>query len=101
MGSLTENNYGKRLIPNVIDDFARSDPHRECFQIPKSSDPRDGWRVISWKDYAKAVDSCAHKIVETCGEAPLGKFPTIAYIGPNDGRYLVILVAAVKAGYKV
>ena len=28
-------------------------------------------------------------LLEQVGEAPPGQFPTIAYIGPNDARYMV------------
>ncbi|ORY70408.1 nonribosomal peptide synthetase [Pseudomassariella vexata] len=98
--SLGDANRGKRLIPHVIDENARKTPDREFIQIPRSSNPKDGWRIVAWKDYANAINRCAHKIVEYCGEATPGTFPTIAYIGPNDVRYLVVVVAAVKAGYK-
>ncbi|KAH6652455.1 hypothetical protein BKA67DRAFT_521644 [Truncatella angustata] len=92
--------YGHRLIPNVIDELARDDPLREAFQIPLSQDPQDGWEVITFWDYSNAVNLQAHKIVKLCGKAPVGTFPTLAYIGPQDARYVVFMVAAVKAGYQ-
>jgi acyl-CoA synthetase (AMP-forming)/AMP-acid ligase II len=81
--------YGRRLIPNIIDDFARDEPAREAFQIPRSSNPQDGWKVVTWKDYANAVNHVAHRIIEICGRPEKNTFPTIAYIGPNDARYVV------------
>lgn len=93
--------YGRRLLPSLVDQVATQDPDRECFQIPRSSEPSDGWKRISWKDMANAVNRAAHRIVELCGQPEPGSFPTIAYIGPNDVRYTVIMVASVKAGYKV
>ncbi|KAL9080499.1 MAG: hypothetical protein Q9157_000733 [Trypethelium eluteriae] len=98
MGSRTE--YGRRLVPNVIDEIACKDPQREAFQIPRSDDPKDGWKAITFNDYANAINRSALEIFETCGKAAEDKFPTIAYIGPQDARYVVIMVAAVKAGYK-
>ncbi|KAI1383800.1 acetyl-CoA synthetase-like protein [Hypoxylon trugodes] len=92
--------YGRRLAPHIIDGFAKTDPGREAFTIPRSSDPKDGWRSITFKEYANAINHSAHKIVEACGTPSPGSFPTIAYIGPNDARYIVILIAAIKAGYK-
>lgn len=50
---------------------------------------------------ANAVNRCAHRIVDICGKPEEGSFPTIAYIGPNDARYIVMMIACVKAGYKV
>ncbi|ROV98684.1 hypothetical protein VMCG_06712 [Cytospora schulzeri] len=92
--------YGKRLLPTIIDQVAGQDPTRECMQIPRTSDPSDGWRIVTWKDMANGVNRCAHRIVELCGKPQEGSFPTIAYIGPNDARYVVLMIAASKAGYK-
>jgi len=93
--------YGKRLIANIIDETAEKDPERTFVAIPRSSDPKDGWRDITYKQFANAVNRLAHRIVETFGEAPPKIFPTIAYIGPNDVRYVILLTAAVKTGYQV
>lgn len=92
--------YGRRLVPSTIDEIARSEPHREAFQIPCSDQPTDGWSVVTFRDYANAVNLRAHSIVESCGSPFEDVFPTLAYVGPQDARYLVFLVAAVKAGYK-
>lgn len=93
--------YGRRLLPTIIDQVAGQDPTRECLQIPRSSQPSDGWRTVTWKDMANGVNRCAHRIVELWGKPQEGSFPTIAYIGPNDARYIVMMIAASKAGYKV
>lgn len=92
---------GKRLIPQIIDDIARREPQREWAQIPKSSDPKDGWRTVTFKEYANAINKCCHILNERAGQATPGKFPTIAYIGPNDACYLVLMVATIKTGYQV
>lgn len=88
----TSNNpipYGKRLIPNIIDEFAQNEPDREAFQIPRSSDPKDGWKVVTFKDYANAINHVARRIIDICGKPKENAFPTISYIGPNDARYVV------------
>ncbi|KAI1349456.1 hypothetical protein F5Y01DRAFT_289187 [Xylaria sp. FL0043] len=91
--------YGRRLLPHVVDDIARREPERECFSYPRSSNPKDGWKVVTFKQYANAINHVARKIIANCG-TPSTKFPTIAYIGPNDVRYIVMVLAAVKAGYQ-
>lgn len=96
-----DTSYGRRLIPTLIDRVAIEDPTRECMQVPNTSDPSDGWKAITWKQMANAVNLCAHRIIEICGKPEDKSFPTIAYIGPNDARYVVIMIAAAKAGYKV
>jgi acyl-CoA synthetase (AMP-forming)/AMP-acid ligase II len=93
--------YGHRLLTQVVDDMARKEPQRECFSIPRSSDPKDGWKPITFKQYSNAINHVAHKITANSGVPPVNTFPTIAYIGPNDARYVVITLAAIKAGYKV
>ncbi|RYC63917.1 hypothetical protein CHU98_g2299 [Xylaria longipes] len=92
--------YGRRLIPHVIDEIAHEEPQREAFQIPRSAEPKDGWEAISFRSYANAINRCAQKIVDICEKPPEGKFPTIAYIGPQDARYVVLMVAAVKVGWQ-
>lgn len=101
VANLSSTPYGRRLLPTLIDEVSSQDPNRECFQIPRSSEPSDGWRVLTWKDMANAVNRCAHRIVEVCGTPEKDTFPTIAYLGPNDVRYIVLMIAAVKAGYAV
>ncbi|KAI0442900.1 hypothetical protein F4803DRAFT_517210 [Xylaria telfairii] len=92
--------YGRRLFPQVVDDVAARQPGRECFSIPRSTDPKDGWKVVTFKQYANAINHVSHRIIANCGVPPVDTFPTIAYIGPNDARYVVLVLAAVKAGYK-
>jgi len=93
--------YGRRLIPHIIDDVAVQSPHREILLSPRSSNPKNGWAATTFGDYANAINHCARDIVERYGRAPEGQFPTIAYIGPQDARYLILVVACVKAGYQV
>ncbi|KAI0543188.1 hypothetical protein GGR58DRAFT_12902 [Xylaria digitata] len=92
--------FGHRLIPHVIDELAQSQPDRECFSFPKSSNPRDGVRLVTFREYANAINHIAHVITQRCGFPAPDSIPTIAYIGPNDARYMIFLVAALKAGYK-
>ena len=97
--------YGRRLIPNIIDERARSDPERPVYSIPISSadGPRDlddisgrgivysvpvssddlsrGFRDISARDYANAVNRVAWWLESQLGKGP--SFPTIGYIGPR------------------
>ncbi|KAF2965799.1 hypothetical protein GQX73_g7777 [Xylaria multiplex] len=95
-----EEDYGRRLLPHVVDNIALRDPERECFSIPRSSNPEHGWKTVTFKQYANAINHVARKIITNCGLPPAKTFPTIAYIGPNDARYVVLTLAAVKAGYK-
>jgi len=97
-----------RLIPHIIDERARSIPDRTAFRSPRSSDPKDGWESVTWAQFANAVNHTARWLTDKLGDGgggggsarKEGEFPTIAYIGPNDARYPILVIAAVKAGYK-
>ncbi|KAK4153775.1 hypothetical protein C8A00DRAFT_33460 [Chaetomidium leptoderma] len=92
--------YGKRLLVNIVDERAQTEPDREWVSIPNSSNPRDGWKKITYKQAANAINRVAHKLVSSSGKPDKGDFPTAAYIGPSDVRYLVFALGAVKAGYQ-
>ncbi|KAK4096402.1 acetyl-CoA synthetase-like protein [Parathielavia hyrcaniae] len=74
-------------------------PSVKMVSVPNSSNPKDGWKKITYKQAAIAVNRVAHKLVKSTGLLAKGEFPTVAYIGPSDVRYLVFVLGAVKAGY--
>ncbi|KAI1432912.1 hypothetical protein GGR50DRAFT_696631 [Xylaria sp. CBS 124048] len=92
--------FGRRLFPHVVDDYARREPERECFSVPRSPHGKDGWRKVTFREYANAINHMAHVIRDGCGIPAPGTRPTIAYIGGNDARYVIFVLAALKAGYK-
>ncbi|KAI0809655.1 hypothetical protein GGR55DRAFT_689386 [Xylaria sp. FL0064] len=92
--------FGRRLLPHVIDDLASKRVDQECFSIPRTSNPEDGWKPITFKAYATAINYLSHNIIEKCGCPEPDTYPTLAYIGPNDARYVAFCLAAMKTGYK-
>jgi acyl-CoA synthetase (AMP-forming)/AMP-acid ligase II len=100
VGSGTDNKYGKRLILNIIDERAYENPVREWVWVPRTSNPKDGWKVITYAQAANAINRVAHKLVATSGLPKKGEFPTVAFIGPSDVRYLIFVLGAVRAGYQ-
>ena len=97
--------YGRRLIPNIVDERAHHDPERAVYSIPVSSgdvsrrfedisargavysvpvsseDVSRGFKDISARVFANAVNRTAWWL-----ESELGKgssFQTIGYIGPR------------------
>ncbi|KAI1352855.1 hypothetical protein F5Y01DRAFT_324112 [Xylaria sp. FL0043] len=92
--------FGRRLLPHVIDDLASKRADEECFAIPRTANPRDGWKSITFRAYATAINFLSHRIVEKCGYPEPDTFPALAYIGPNDARYVAFCLAAMKTGYK-
>ncbi|KAJ4147015.1 hypothetical protein LMH87_001568 [Akanthomyces muscarius] len=93
--------YGRRLYVNVVDETAKAHPDRAWIYAPRSSDERDGWKAITWRQHANAVNRTANWLVERFGKPEHKSFPSLAYVGPNDARYLVLFAAGAKAGYQI
>lgn len=78
---------GEEAVPVRIDHLAASEPHKICFSIPNCrTDPSQGWRDISFRDFANAANHAAHYLSKTLG-GQSDKLDCIAYVGPNDVRY--------------
>lgn len=90
--------YGHRLIPSLVDEYARTDPDYVFALVPKAASFADGLEKITISTFARAVNEIASRIDSTLGKST--DFDTIAYIGPTDLRYFVIAIAASKVGYK-
>ncbi|KAF4955998.1 hypothetical protein FGADI_4171 [Fusarium gaditjirri] len=95
-----ESNVEHRVLIDLIHEIARNDPNRVFTYTPSSSNPRDGWKPVTHLQLANAVDYLAHDISKTVTKSSDDEVPTVAYIGPSDFRYMVILLACIKAGCK-
>lgn len=74
-------NVGKRLIPQILDDLAATEPNRLVFSIAKSSDISQGFHNVYSQQFAQAVNKTAwwlHKQVGSTGE-----IQPVGYIGPR------------------
>ena len=91
--------YGKRLVPVIVDERAKEEPRRTWGEMPRSSNLADGYRTIDYATVANAINKAAHWL-DSSLEKPK-PFETCAYIGSNDFRYYILMVAAVKTGRKV
>lgn len=93
------NNAGKRLMAHVIDRTAESDPTRKVCSIPKGSSVSDGIVDFTFKELAHAVNYTSWWIEKVLGWS--SDHETLTYIGANDIRYIVVVTACHKTGYKV
>lgn len=91
--------YGRRLLPHLIDERARNNHARPYASIPFTKEPREGFREISYKEFGNAINRCARWLLGQIG--PSKTFDALAYMGPQDLRYQIIVIAAIKAGYVV
>ncbi|KAL8811465.1 MAG: hypothetical protein Q9200_001785 [Gallowayella weberi] len=89
---------GRRLLPNLIDHIALTDPTRVFVSLPKSPDIQDGFHDVNYQAYATAIDRYSWRLDQEAGR-PRHDFEKIAYMGPSDFRYAIFVIAAVKAGY--
>ncbi|KAL4794339.1 hypothetical protein BDV19DRAFT_390398 [Aspergillus venezuelensis] len=92
-------NLGKRLMATVIDDLAVSGPERKICSMPERPDSADAYGDLSAKTLSHAINSLPWWIVENFGTGDDYE-ETLAYMGPNDVRYLVMVVACNKTKYK-
>ena len=88
--------YGRRLLGAVIDQRALDNHQRPYASIPISTDPSDGFRDISYRVFANAINRCALWMMHHIGLSH--NFENLAYLGPNDLRYVILCMAAVKTG---
>ena len=90
----------KQLLNNIVDGMAKTRPSAIYAEIPKSSHSYEyGYRKVTYGALANAVNGVAWHLREMLGEGR--DHQTIAYIGPNDLGYVMMILGAVKAGYKV
>ncbi|KAJ5272905.1 NRPS-like enzyme [Penicillium angulare] len=87
------------LLPVALDQRARSNPQGVWARFPISDNTyKDGFRIATNHQVANAVNRIAWLLEEELGRGK--EFETVAYIGPNDLRSYIVLLAAIKAGYK-
>jgi thioester reductase-like protein/acyl-CoA synthetase (AMP-forming)/AMP-acid ligase II len=88
-----------QLLPTVIDDRARSDPHGAFTKVPILNNYDNGYRVVTNVNLATAVDYVAGLIDSQFGQSI--DHECIAYIGLSDLRYIIVLLAGIKTGFKL
>ncbi|KAF1965986.1 acetyl-CoA synthetase-like protein [Bimuria novae-zelandiae CBS 107.79] len=99
MESTTNVQYGKRLMPVMIDEISAKEPNRICFSFPRSIDLRAGFHDMTFQTFANSINKTARFIEREIGRSSM--FETVMYIGHPDVRYFIVLLALIKTGHKV
>ncbi|EDU49070.1 ochratoxin A non-ribosomal peptide synthetase [Pyrenophora tritici-repentis Pt-1C-BFP] len=86
------------LAPEIVKLRARNDPNGVFAQIPAGTTYSDGFRSITNLQLYNAINYTAGLIRQRFGESK--EFETLAFIGPSDPRYTIMLMAAMITGYK-
>ena len=74
--------YGHRLLPTLVDEYARTDPDYIFALVPEDPSFKGGMKEITISAFARAVDEVASRIDSRIGKST--NFDTIAYIGPSQ-----------------
>ena len=92
--------YGRRLFPQVLDEYAESSPCRIYGTVPfHPTDLSQGFRDVTFKDMAQCTNGIAHWLEREFGRSQ--NTETLCYIGIPDLRGAALFLAGVKCGYKV
>ena len=91
--------YGKRLLPSVVDEQSKADPERVIYSYSTAADPSKGFRDVTTRAFANAVNKMALLLMASLGNP--SDFEVIGYIGPSDIRFAILALAAMKTGYVV
>ncbi|KAL8904941.1 MAG: hypothetical protein Q9207_002935 [Kuettlingeria erythrocarpa] len=88
-----------RLVHLIPDQLAEAIPDHPLFSFPTKTKPQDGFRDVSSKCFANAINRTAWFLSKLLGQPR--QFEAVAYMGPNDIRYFLLMFAAIKVGYKM
>jgi hypothetical protein len=92
--------YAEQLLPTVLENRAKAEPRGVFAKVPLSNTAYEaGFRSVTFGELVKAINRTAWLLESQFGRGE--HFPTITYLGPSDLRYSIVLVAAIKVGYKV
>ena len=90
---------GQRLLPTLVDQLSTSDPERVFLSYPSSPRPIDGYRDVTYREFAAAINRCSWWLDKHLGRSD--DLRTLTYFGSRDLRSTVVMHSAVKTGHKV
>lgn len=96
---LAMESHRKRLLARTVDERAKTTPNDRFAVIAQGPELSDGFQTLSMKDVAAAVNALCWWIESTIG--PAQSRETLAYMGCNDVRYFLFMLACQKTGYQV
>lgn len=84
----------KRLLSNMVDEVAERNPDQTFCLHPAGPGTAQTWKKFSFRELAIAVNQLSWYIDEHTKES--SNQESLAYIGVNDVRYAVFLIACAK-----
>lgn len=90
------------LLPRILFDLSAQFPDSTYAEYPITDNVADGYRKITFREVANAVHEVAYWIDNNVGKPVMDDgSETLVYMGPNDLRYGILVLASVMVGYKV
>lgn len=86
-------------VPCTVDRIATQTPGKPFISISLDDNVRKGYRDISFSVFARAVNRCSWWLKQELGQSQ--SFEPLSYCGPQDLRYLILILASVKTGHNV
>ncbi|OTA64054.1 acetyl-CoA synthetase-like protein [Hypoxylon sp. EC38] len=83
-----------RLIHLLPDELGEAVPNHILFSFAKAADPRSGFIDVSSQMFADAVNRTSWFLSNVIGQPKC--FDTLAYMGPNDIRFFLLMFGAMK-----
>lgn len=100
MGKGDTQSNSRQLLPLVFKNRAHQNPDGAWAQYPVSEHTyATGLQTATNQQAYNVINKVAWLLHNQLG--PSSNFETIAYIGPFDPRYFIVVIAAIKVGYKV
>ena len=91
MGSLeAPKDYGRRLLPVVIEQAARDHPDHVVYSFPITNDVAQGFHEITNSRYANGMHRTSWYIESKFDKPARNTFPTIGYVGPSEPQLSVL-----------
>ena len=91
-----------RLLVNAVDEKAENAPDSPWILYASSSswEQEGGYQTITWRQFGNAINKAARWLDSNLPRTTSGP-QTLAYLGPNDPRYYILIVAAAKSKRRV
>jgi acyl-coenzyme A synthetase/AMP-(fatty) acid ligase len=89
----------RRLLTTLVDSLAIECPTRRFCLIPNGTEVHQGFREVTINDLCRAVNTMSWWIEKHLGSSVKGE--TITYLGSNDIRYIILMLASHKTGCTV
>ena len=91
--------YGRRLLTNLIEEIASTTPQRIFVSVQGPDPSTTAFEDITYHAFANAINKCSWWLENKLRGSVCTR--TVAYIGPQDLLYPILVIACIKTGYKV